>query len=220
MDAAAEALGISEAKLFRKLRSGRTLEQIAKAEGKDYADVKAAIRSAVKTELDAAVKDGRLTQQQADDMLEHLTEHLDEGRSSAARPGRPGRGGFGPPGDRDGAPRRPLGLSARAIGLGRHVPAAGRRVARVEPVQPRGAPLLRRAVVVGARDVEVADRERGADGLLDVLLGEAPAAKAEDAQTPAMQSAWSSNGLELLPRPSVKMPSSSWRLCAYSCAST
>jgi len=100
MDAAAKALGISEAKLFRQLRSGRTLQQIAKAQGKDYADVKAAIRSAVKTELDAAVEDGRLTRQQADDMLEHLTEHLDDGGFGRG-PGGP-RGGFGPPGDRDG----------------------------------------------------------------------------------------------------------------------
>jgi len=100
MDAAAEALGLSEAELFRRLRSGRTLEQIAKARGKDYADVKAAIRSAVKTELDAAVEDGRLTQQQADDMLEHLTEHLDDGGFGRG----PGGPGSGPPGDRDGGP--------------------------------------------------------------------------------------------------------------------
>ena len=97
MDAAAEALGISEARLFRQLRSGKTLQQIAKAQGKDYADVKAAIRSAVRTELDAAVKDGRLTQEQADGMLEHITEHLDDGGFGRG-PGGP-RGGFGPPGD-------------------------------------------------------------------------------------------------------------------------
>jgi hypothetical protein len=100
LDAAAEALGLSEAELFRRLRSGRTLEQIAKARGKDYADVKAAIRSAVKTELDGAVEDGRLTQQQADDMLEHLTEHLDDGGFGRG----PGGPGSGPPGDRDGGP--------------------------------------------------------------------------------------------------------------------
>ncbi|MET0771057.1 MAG: hypothetical protein ABW081_14185, partial [Solirubrobacteraceae bacterium] len=78
MGAAAKALGISERKLFTQLRKGRSLQQIAKAQGKDYADVKAAISDAVKTELDEAVKDGRLTQSQADDMLEHLTEGLDD----------------------------------------------------------------------------------------------------------------------------------------------
>ena len=65
----------------------------------------------MKTELDAAVEDGRLTRQQADEMLEHLTEHLDERRASAAAARAARRGGSGPPGDRDGAPRRPLGLS-------------------------------------------------------------------------------------------------------------
>jgi hypothetical protein len=103
MDAAAGALGISEARLFRQLRSGRTLQQIAKAQGKDYADVKAAIRSAVKRDLDGAVKDGKLTQQQADDMLDHLTEHLDDGGFGRG-PGGPGRppGGSGPDDDGGG----------------------------------------------------------------------------------------------------------------------
>jgi hypothetical protein len=102
LGAAAKALGITEEQLVRKLRNGRTLQQIARAEGKDYADVNAAIRSAVKTELDAAVDDGKLTQQQADDMLEHLTEHLDAGRIFGGRgPGGPGFRG-GPPPDADG----------------------------------------------------------------------------------------------------------------------
>jgi hypothetical protein len=102
MDAAAEALGISEAKLMRQLRSGKTLQQIAKANGKDYADVKSAIRAAVEKDLDAAVQDGRLTQDQADAMLDHLTEHLEEGRFGRG-PGGPGDGfrGGPPPGDWD-----------------------------------------------------------------------------------------------------------------------
>jgi uncharacterized protein (DUF433 family) len=87
MGAAAKALGISEAKLFEQLRSGKTLEQIAKANGKDLADVKAAIRAAVKTGLDDAVKAGRLTQAQADEMLEHLSDHLDDGRLGGPPPG-------------------------------------------------------------------------------------------------------------------------------------
>jgi len=102
MGAAAKALGISERKLFTQLRKGRSLQQIAKAQGKDYADVKAAISDAVKTELDEAVKDGRLTQSQADDMLEHLTEGLDDGVFGHG-PGGP-RGGFGPGGQDDHGP--------------------------------------------------------------------------------------------------------------------
>jgi polyhydroxyalkanoate synthesis regulator phasin len=74
----ADALGISERQLFRRLHSGRTLAQIAKAEGKDLADVKAAAIAAAKERLDEAVADGDLTQEQADERLEHLEEHLDE----------------------------------------------------------------------------------------------------------------------------------------------
>jgi hypothetical protein len=79
LDAAANALGLTDAQLFARLRSGKSLQDIAKAQGKDYAAVKSAIRSAIKTDLDAAVKDKRLTQAQADELLDHLTEHLDNG---------------------------------------------------------------------------------------------------------------------------------------------
>ena len=92
-DAAAKAVGLTQAQLFERMRSGKSLEEIAKAQGKDYAQVKAAIRKAVKAELDQAVKDKRLTQSQADELLGHLTEHLDDGFF-----GRDGRHHGPPPG--------------------------------------------------------------------------------------------------------------------------
>jgi hypothetical protein len=95
-DAAAKALGISRDELFKRMRDGKTLEEIAKAEGKSFDDVKAAVKAAVKKELDEAVKDGKLTQKQADEILSRSTEHLDDFRL----PGRPGP----PPG---GAPPDP-----------------------------------------------------------------------------------------------------------------
>lgn len=92
MKAAADAIGITQAKLFEQLRSGKTLAAIAEANGKSFADVKAAIKAAVKTQLDEQVKDGNLTQAQADEMLAHLTEHLDDfGRFGSF--GRHGPGG-------------------------------------------------------------------------------------------------------------------------------
>ena len=78
LDAAADALGISQEKLIEQLRDGKSLEAVAKANGKSFADVKSAVRAATKKELDAAVKAGRFTQEQADDILERLTEHLDD----------------------------------------------------------------------------------------------------------------------------------------------
>ena len=53
----ADALGITERQLFTRLRSGKTIAEIAKAEGKSLADVKASVRAAEKKRLDAAVKD-------------------------------------------------------------------------------------------------------------------------------------------------------------------
>jgi polyhydroxyalkanoate synthesis regulator phasin len=73
---AAKALGISESKLFSELRTGKSLAEIAKANGKTVDDVKAAVKAAAKARLDKAVKAGDLTQSQADEMLAHLDEHL------------------------------------------------------------------------------------------------------------------------------------------------
>jgi transposase-like protein len=73
----AKALGITERQLFRQLRSGKSVAEIAKAEGKDLADVKATLKAAEKKRLDAAVKAGRLTQKQADEILSHIDERLD-----------------------------------------------------------------------------------------------------------------------------------------------
>jgi hypothetical protein len=95
-DAAAKALGISRDELFERMRDGKTLEEIAKAEGKSFDDVKAAMKAAMKKGLDEAVKGGKLTQQQADEILSRSTEHLGDFRL----PGRPGP----PPG---GAPPDP-----------------------------------------------------------------------------------------------------------------
>jgi hypothetical protein len=88
-EAAAKALGISEDQLWERLRDGKTLEQIAKAEGKSLDDVRSAVSKALKERFDAAVKAGKLTRAQADEMLEHLTERLDDIGDLRFPPGRP-----------------------------------------------------------------------------------------------------------------------------------
>lgn len=100
MGAAADALGLSERKLFAQLRSGKSLAQIAKAQGKSLDDVRAAVKAAATKRLDADVKAGRITQAQRDEMLEHLDDFIDHfGERPPGGPGRFGhRGGhFGPP---------------------------------------------------------------------------------------------------------------------------
>lgn len=96
----AKALGLTEAKLHDQLEDGKTLAQIAKAQGKDLDDVKAAVKKAATARLDEAVKDGDITKAQRDDMLEHLDEHLE---NLGERPfGGRGHGpGMPPRGDRE-----------------------------------------------------------------------------------------------------------------------
>jgi hypothetical protein len=66
-DAAAKALGLTSADLETQLRSGQTLDQIAKTKNVDIKTVQAAMLTALKTQLDQDVKDGRITQAQADE---------------------------------------------------------------------------------------------------------------------------------------------------------
>lgn len=76
-DGLAKALGISEDKLHEQLRDGTSIADIAKANEKSLADVKASLKAATKAKLDKAVKDEDLTQKQADAILERFDEHFD-----------------------------------------------------------------------------------------------------------------------------------------------
>jgi polyhydroxyalkanoate synthesis regulator phasin len=76
LDAAATAIGITEAQLQTELQSGKTLAQIAKDHGKTADDVVNALVADAQKKLDAAVKAGKLTQSQADAMLSDLKSHI------------------------------------------------------------------------------------------------------------------------------------------------
>jgi hypothetical protein len=78
LDAAAKALGIERSALLDRLRDGKSIADVAKDEGKSLDDVKAAVTDAVTKELDARVKDGKLTGAQRDKILTELKDHLDE----------------------------------------------------------------------------------------------------------------------------------------------
>ena len=100
-----KALGITRAQLFEQLRDGKSIADIAKAKGKTLDDVRAAVKADAKRRADEAVKNGDLTQAQADDMLAHLDEalaHLGDARPPMFRrhhrDGPPGMrpGGFAP----------------------------------------------------------------------------------------------------------------------------
>jgi hypothetical protein len=103
LDAAATYLGLSQADLRTELESGKTLAEIASAQGKTAAGLKQALSDAAKSSLDGAVKAGKLTQAQADELLTRLEARLDDLIAGKVGPdfGRPRFGRFpaaGPPG--------------------------------------------------------------------------------------------------------------------------
>lgn len=72
----ARALGTTPARLFDALRSGKSIADVAKANGKSLAEVRSAVKTALKARLDKAVDSGDLTRKQADAMLERVDEKL------------------------------------------------------------------------------------------------------------------------------------------------
>jgi uncharacterized protein (DUF433 family) len=98
LDDIAKALKTTPAKLFEQLRAGKSLADVAKANGVSLADVRTAAKAAIKTRLDTAVKDGDLTRAQADDVLARVDDKLEAIQSGKAlRPRRHGRHHAKPP---------------------------------------------------------------------------------------------------------------------------
>ena len=98
--AAATYLGLTPAELRTELESGKSLADIAKAKGKSVEGLKQALTADAKSKLDAAVKAGKLTQAQADELEARLTEHLDDlvnGTGHARHERLGGPGWIGPP---------------------------------------------------------------------------------------------------------------------------
>ena len=73
----AEFLGITPQQLRTELQ-GKSLAQVAQAHGKTRDQLKQFIVSSAQTRLAEAVRTGRITQQQADRMLEALNRNLDQ----------------------------------------------------------------------------------------------------------------------------------------------
>jgi hypothetical protein len=99
LSAAAEYLGLTEAELREQLADGKSLADVAEAEGKSVDGLKEAMLAGAKSRLDEAVADERLTQEQADEIYERLESAIDElVNGTGPRAPRPGVGpefGFG-----------------------------------------------------------------------------------------------------------------------------
>ena len=77
-EGAASYLGITTAELRTQLRDGKSLADVAKAENKSLDGLKAAIKAAATERLDQAVKDGKLTKAQRDELASKLDERIDD----------------------------------------------------------------------------------------------------------------------------------------------
>ena len=101
LTATATYLGVKEADLLTQLQGGKSLADVAKTEGKTVDGLVAALVDSEKTELDAAVKAGNLTQTQEDQITANLktrvTDEVNGVRHTGGPGGFDGPGGFGGP---------------------------------------------------------------------------------------------------------------------------
>jgi AraC-like DNA-binding protein len=95
--AAAKYLGLTDRQLIQKLALGKSLADVAGDQNKPVDGLKSAIKGAVKTDLDAAVKDQRLTQAQENNLLSKLDSRIDDlVNRKGLGPGPRFRGPWGP----------------------------------------------------------------------------------------------------------------------------
>ncbi|HEX2916260.1 MAG TPA: hypothetical protein VH186_36200 [Chloroflexia bacterium] len=77
LDAAAQAIGTTSSDLKAQLKAGKSIADVAKSKNVDLTKVKDAMLASIKTSLDQAVKNGKLTQQQADKAYQAATKRID-----------------------------------------------------------------------------------------------------------------------------------------------
>ncbi len=95
MDAVSEATGLTPRELLQQARNeGKSLAEILEASGADVEAITAIVTTNAGEKIAQAVADAKLTQEQADELLETLDQFID--RMMNRVPGkRPGRGGAG-----------------------------------------------------------------------------------------------------------------------------
>ena len=97
--AAAKAIGVTEAELTTALQGGQTIADVATSKGVDVQTVIDAMVAAEKTEIQADVDAGTITQAQADQRIADLTAHETDEVNGTFTPGMgggPGRHGQPP----------------------------------------------------------------------------------------------------------------------------
>lgn len=75
MTAVADVLGVTEVTLRSELQSGKSIAQIAKSKGMSETNLIAKLKANFKTNLDKAVKNGKLTSSQETNILSNFAAH-------------------------------------------------------------------------------------------------------------------------------------------------
>lgn len=112
LGAAAQYLGLTTAQLQQQLQQGRSLAQVAQAEGKSVQGLEQALLEAAKSRLDQAVKSGQMTAQQEQQRLQAMRQRIAAFVERSGPPGPPrGFPGGGAPGGGSGGPGGGSGTS-------------------------------------------------------------------------------------------------------------
>lgn len=76
IEESATVIGVDKEVLFKSLKSGKSIVEVAAEKGISEADLTAKLQQMRTTKIEAAVKDGKLTTDQGDHMKQKLGEHL------------------------------------------------------------------------------------------------------------------------------------------------
>jgi hypothetical protein len=154
--ATASVTGLTEDAVRTELAAGKSAAQIAEANGKTADDVVNAMVASVKTDLDAKVADGTLTQAQADERLAQAKTHATEHVNQTGLPAERGRGGKMGGGNIVAATASVTGLTEEAVCTEL---AAGKSAAQIAEANGKTADDVVNAVVASVKtdlDAEVA----------------------------------------------------------------
>ena len=147
LEVAAKTLGLSTDELRTQLEAGKSLADIAKAQNVDKQKVIDALVNEVKTRSAQAVKDGKITQAQADEHVKNATERITKMVDEGFPKGGPRGDHPEPPADDDGDAR-----AAPDDGLGARRQLARDGVARLYAALDQLTPAARLAFTLHELD--------------------------------------------------------------------
>lgn len=152
--AVATYLGLTQAELRTQLQAGKTLAQIAQAQGKSVSGLEDVIYADAKTHLDAEVASGKITAAEAAQRLADLKSHLDDIVNRSGPPAGGPRGHGGPP--FAAAAATYIGITAAQLGTELQ---SGKTLAQVATAHGKTVAGLKAAILADAKkhlDAEVA----------------------------------------------------------------